>query len=518
MKKLWRGSIFDGLGILCLGWLYGASIVRFDSIAWILIAVGGSVILASVVVNWKKLASSVKDRRTRLGANALLVIALVVGIVGMLNFLSIRHSWRVDTTARREFSLSDQTIQILRNLEENVTLTAFIDETQTRGLEDRLTEYAHYSGKFSHELIDPIKEPERIREFFGADKQYLDLPTLLLKTSLKEEQITGILEEDITNALIKVTRAEKKKVYLTQGHGEKTIYPEEPGMGGYQFVKENLEKQFFLAEELNLYQENDVPADGDVVVVAGPVKRLAQNEINAIGRFLDKGGNLLALLDPESESGLDSLLEAWNVRPNRDMVLESHASFVLTTAGLSRRTDLSAAPTSAEYGDHTITRNFRFATSFVKAQSLSAVDEDHDALTTTPLVYTSHSSWGETDLNLLLDEGKSVRDEKDTQGPTTVAMAVEKDKGTRARIVVVGDSDFASDVYLQQGPGNLDFFLNVISWLAEEEDLISVRPKDPENRPLTMNLRQQRLTLFFLIILLPLAAVRWGIHIYTKRS
>ena len=82
----------------------------------------------------------------------------------------------------------------------------------------------------------------------------------------------------------------------------------------------------------------------------------------------------------------------------------------------------------------------------------------------------------------------------------------------------MGDSDFASDVYVGQAPGNMDFFLNIVSWLAEEEDLISVRPKEPENRSLTMTMRQQKLTLFFLIILLPIAAVRMGIHIYIKRS
>ena len=518
MKKLWRGSIYDGSGMVFLGWLYGVSIVKFDWIAWLLIVAGGILILLSLVVNWRRFVSSVKNRRTQISANALLIIVLVVGIVGMLNYVSIRHSWRIDSTAQKEFSLSSQTVNILRNLEENVKLTAFIDETQSRTLKDRLMEYTHYSGKFDYEIIDPIKEPDRVREFFGPDKQYLDLPSLLLKTSLKEEQINSLLEEDITNALIKVTREEQRKVYLTQGHGEKTFYPDEPGMDGYQFVRESLEKQYFDVEELNLYQENEVPPDGDVLVVAGPIKKLAQNEVDAIGHFLNQGGNLFALLDPEVETGLDSLLESWNVQQNHDMVLESHSSFVLSSGGLSRQSNVSIAPTSAEYGEHSITKNFRFATSFIKAQSLKIKDEVQDSLETTSLVFTSRNSWGETDLEMLFSEGRVSRDDTDNEGPTTVAMAVEKTEGVTGRLVVVGDSDFASDVYIQQAPGNLDFFLNIVSWLAEEEDLISVRPKDPENRTLTMTMRQQKLTLFFLIILLPLLAVRWGIHIYMKRS
>lgn len=518
MKRLWRGSVFDGLGILFLGWLYGVSIVKFDAIAWTLIAAGGVLFLVSLAGNWKSFFSSVKNRRAQVSANAVVAIVLVIAIIGLLNYLSIRHSWRLDATAQNEFSLSQQTRNILRNLQEKVILTAFVDESQFGALQDRLTEYAHYSGKFEYELIDPISEPERVREFFGPDKQYLDLPTVLLKTSLKEEQINSTLEEDITNALIKVTRKEKRKIYVTRGHGEKTIYPGEPGMEGCQFARESMEKQYFDVEELNLYQENEVPADGKVLVVAGPLKEMAENEISAIGKFLDEGGNLFALLDPEVESGLEPLLEDWNVRLNRDMVLESHSSFVLSAGGLSRRSNVSVAPTSAEYGEHRITKNFRFATSFIKTRSLNVLDEDQDSLETTPLVYTSRNSWGETDLNTLIDQGKASRDETDVQGPTTVAVAVEKTGGKKGRIVVAGDSDFASDVYIQQAPGNLDFFLNAVSWLAEEEDLISVRPKNPENRPLTMTMRQQKLTLFFLIILLPLAAVRLGILIHTKRS
>ncbi|MFQ6616108.1 MAG: GldG family protein [Fidelibacterota bacterium] len=524
MKKLWRGAGYDGLGILLLGWLYGVSIVNFDWIAWTLIALGLALVVLTIVSNRKTLVSSVTSRKTQMSANALVVTVLVIGIIGLLNFLSIRHSWRVDSTSQKRFSLSDQTVRILRNLEHEVTLTAFVDETQVRDMEDRLREYGHYSGRFHFEIIDPIKEPARVREFFGPEKQYLDLPTVLLKTDMsearpgKEEEIHGVQEEDITNALIRVTRKESQKVYFLRGHGEKTIYPDQPGMDGYQFVRENLEKQYFDVDELSLFQENQVPDDGDVVVIAGPLRSLASNEVDAMGKFLDEGGSVLALLDPEANAGVDSLVEAWNVALNHDMVMESHSSFVLSAGGLSRQSNVSIAPSSAEYGEHTITKNFRFATSFVKTQSLALVDEESDTFRTTPLVYTSRNSWGEKDLQRLFTEGKVSRDEDDNPGPAIVAAAVEKIQGPKGRLVLVGDSDFASDVYVQQAPGNMDFFLNAVSWLAEEEDLISVRPKDPENRPLTMTLRQQRLTLFFLIILLPLVAVRWGLHVYANRS
>ena len=134
------------------------------------------------------------------------------------------------------------------------------------------------------------------------------------------------------------------------------------------------------------------------------------------------------------------------------------------------------------------------------------------------LVYTSSNSWGETDFKMLFEENQASVDDADIEGPATLAMAIEKEDSVKTRLVVIGDSDFSADVYVSQAPGNMDFFLNIVSWLAEEEDLISVRPKQPENRPLTMTMRQQKLTLFFLIILFPIVAVRLGIHVYMKRS
>ena len=308
----------------------------------------------------------------------------------------------------------------------------------------------------------------------------------------------------LQNALIKVTRDESRKVYFVQGHGEKTIFPDEPGMASAQFVKDELEKQHFQVDALNLFQENSVPEDADVLVVAGPVKMLASNEVEALSNFLSSGGNVLAMLDPEIESGLEELINEWNVKLNRDLVLESHSSFVLTSSGLNRQSSVSAAPSAAEYGDHMITKNFRFATTFVQSQSLSVVDEEDSDTEVTDLVYTSSNSWGEMDLKRLYEEKQAEQDEGDSEGPTTLAMAVEKDDSVKTRLVVVGDSDFASDVYVGQAPGNMDFFLNIVSWLSEEEDLISVRPKEPENRSLTMTMRQQKLTLFFSLFYYPL--------------
>ena len=196
--KLWRGATFDGLGILFLGWLYGVSIVKFDWVAWSLIVLGGVLLLFPLATNYQKVFNTIKSRRTQIGANALVIIVLVLLIVGLLDYLTIRHSWRVDTTSQREFSLSEQTVSILRNLDREVTLAAFVSDSEMRQMEDRMIEYTHYSGKFNYEIIDPIKEPERVREFFGPDKQYLDLPTVVLKTELKDEEINSTGEEEIT--------------------------------------------------------------------------------------------------------------------------------------------------------------------------------------------------------------------------------------------------------------------------------------------------------------------------------
>ena len=158
--KLWRGSSYDGLGILFLVWLYGVSIVQFDWLAWMLIGIGSILFLFPLISNFQEVIDRIKSKRTQLGANAALVILLVLVIIGLLDYLSIRHSWRVDTTSQQEFSLSEQTVKILRNLDREVTLISFVGDAETRQMEDRMVEYSHYSGKFNFEIIDPIKEPE----------------------------------------------------------------------------------------------------------------------------------------------------------------------------------------------------------------------------------------------------------------------------------------------------------------------------------------------------------------------
>ena len=290
-------------------------------------------------------------------------------------------------------------------------------------------------------------------------------------------------------------------------------------MSTNELIKTELINQYFEIDALNLFQENKVPEDTDVLIISGPIKKFANNEINNIRNFLSSGGNVLVMLDPESQSGLKPLLEEWNISVNDDLVLETNSSFVLTSTGLNRQSSVSAAPSAAEYGNHMITKNFRYATTFIQSSSISKLNENEDQKTQiTELVYTSPNSWGETNLSLLFDEQIAEQDESDFAGPTTLAMAVEKNDSLKTRMVVVGDSDFASDIYVSQAPGNMDFFLNIVSWLAEEEDLIAVRPKEPDNRTITLSMKQQNLILFFLIILLPLLTVRIGIHIYMNRS
>lgn len=517
--NLWKGSSYDGIVIAFLGWLYGISIITFDALAWLLITIGLVLFILPIIFNYKIVLNNLKSKRTQLGANTITIIILVFVIVGLLDYLSIRNSWRIDTTSKKEFSLSDQTISIIKNLDREVDLTAFVSEVEMNQMEDRLIEYSYHSGKFKYEIIDPIKDPDKVRELFGPDQQYLDLPSIIISTKNKREEIKSILEEDISNALIKVTRDEKRKIYFTQGHGEKSIFPDQAGMSTNELIKTELINQYFEIDALNLFQENKVPEDTDVLIISGPMKKFANNEINNIRNFLSSGGNVLIMLDPESQSGLKPLLEEWNISVNDDLVLETNSSFVLTSTGLNRQSSVSAAPSAAEYGDHMITKNFRYATTFIQSSSISKLNENEDQKTQiTELVYTSPNSWGETNLSLLFDEQIAEQDESDFAGPTTLAMAVEKNDSLKTRMVVVGDSDFASDIYVSQAPGNMDFFLNIVSWLAEEEDLIAVRPKEPDNRTITLSMKQQNLILFFLIILLPLLIVRIGIHIYMNRS
>jgi ABC-type uncharacterized transport system involved in gliding motility auxiliary subunit len=465
-----------------------------------MLIVGGILLGLSIIFNFAAIKTYFSRRSTKLGTNTLVITVVVVAILIMLNFLGYRHSKRFDLTEEHLYSLSDQTHQILGQLDRDVKVMLF-DKEDNPPLHDRMDEYKNLSRHISYEHIDPQAKPDVAKQH-----NITRLGEIIVTAGNRTERIEGTDEQDITNAILKVTRNKTKVIYFLEGHGEKS--PSDTGAEGYSAVKRGLEHENYEVKPVNLVTTNQVPSDCTVLIVAGPKQSLFPQEASMIAKFLDEGGKVMALLDSDTKPEMDEVFKKWGIDVGNDTVID--------VSGVGRIFGTGpAVPLVIDYGTHSITRNFDKKMSFFPlARSVKKATNTPTDLDITELLKTSPQSWAETNLN----EGQIKFDEgQDTKGPVSLGVVASKKVGDKqARLVVIGDSDFASNRYVSSQL-NGDLFLNSANWLAGDEDLISVRPKQPKNRRVTLTESQQNLLSLLNVIFLPGLVILSGIVIWWRR-
>lgn len=498
-----------GGGILGAGGII-LSLVSPGWIRWVTVmeAVAFGLLAFFFIMHFEALKDFSRRRSTRFGANSLLMVILFLGILGIGDFLFSRHHLRLDLSEGGQFSLSPQTITVLKDLKKDVRMTAFFQEGSgsRAALKDLVDSYRYRTQKISVEFIDPDRSPA-IAKKYGITAY----DTTVLESGSQEATVRNPTEQELTNALIRVTREGKKIISFVEGHGEHPVGNQEKD--GYSLVKDSLEKEGYGVKSLLLLQEGQVPQETAVVVAGGPQKPFLPHEISALETFLSGGGQLLLLLDPETKQNLGGLLSAWGITLDKDIIIDP---FSRLFGG-----DYTV-PIVNTYPTHPATQEFNLATFFPLASSLTFDPAKEKDFLFSPLAQTTPNSWGEKNLDLLLTRKVAQNNpQEDRQGPLTLAAAVTfKKEGTssseRARFVVIGDSDFAANGSFHFS-GNGDFFLNVVSWLAQEEDLISIRPKETKGGPLFLSAQQGRVLLYFPVIILPASVLIVGLTIYRKR-
>ena len=501
-KEMAKWAAYIGAGAV-LGGALGYAIQEVMGTFNEALLIGGAVlILGSLVVNYRSVRSFSGRRSTRLGANTAVMAVAVVGIIGLANFVGYRHHKRIDVTTEKVYSLSDQTRKIVSGLAKDVKVMRF-DQTDDQTLHDLMKEYRDLSGHITYELIDPQAKPDEARQYKVSSQG-----ELVVASGDKTERPAGTDEESLTSAIIKVTSDSVKKIYFVEGHGERQI-SDTSGRDGYGLVSKWLKDENYDTKTVNLVQSNQVPSDCDVLVLGGPKQSLFPDEATAIGKYLDGGGKALLMIDPDTDPKLDDVLKQWGLALGKNTVLDVSGAGRLFRMG-------PAAPVGLSYGTHSITKGFDgYMTFFPLARS---VDELHDTgsnASTTDLVKTSDQSWAAIDLKA--DEEKGGPSGADKKGPITVAVASTRSVGDKqSRLVVVGDSDFASNTFAQ-GQRNGDLFMNSVNWLAEEENLISIRPKSPTSRRVEMSASQQNMLFWLTIVFMPAAVMGSGFYIWWKR-
>ena len=545
MEKLKKNLNTIGLGLIVLALIAMQVWPHRKAVFLVLAIVGVAAVAVYVALNLSSLKRSVSRKSFLYSGNLLLIVVLVLAILVLLNYFLSRHNLRFDFTEAKLHSLSDQSIQVLKNLDKDVQIKGFFREgNYSRSkLEDLLKNFGYYSKKIKYEFIDPDKNPGLVKAY-GITQD----GTTILEVGGQENRITTSTEEDLTNALIKATREGKKVIYFLEGHGEHSI--EQTEDVGFSFAKDELQKLGYESKKLALALSETFPQDCALLVVPGPQKDLLPNELETIQTYIYGGGRVFFMADPEVAYGLVPYLSGWGVKLENDVVVDTISRLFGGDYFM---------PVITEYQSHEITRNFRYATFFPYARSVEPADQKPDGVTITVLGKTSPNSWSEREL-----EKKEVTfdKDKDKEGPISLAIVatvqakpeekkaetgeeagekteLEKPEGQataeerkseeksaeespaaetkkEGRIAVFGDSDFASNRYIGLS-GNGNFFLNAVNWLTEESDLISIQPRTSSPRTVQFTPSQGRLLFFVSVIILPLIILILGISVWLRR-
>ncbi len=481
-------------------------------------------VLIYVAGLWQEFAKFFARRQARYGALLVLNVLVVFGILVLINIIGKSQNKRWDLTANKQFSLSDQSRNVLGKLDSPLQILVFAQEPDFARFQDKLKEYEYTSKKVATEYIDPDK-----KRAVAQQNQVTQYNTIVITYKGRTERVTSDNEQDITNGIIKVVSGQQRKVYFTLGHGEKDTTSSE--REGYNTIATALGKENYTVDKLVLAQQGAIPDDAAVVIVAGPRNDFFPPEIEALKKYLEKGGKLLLELDPPDKAdgppvtNLIALAHDWGVQVGNNVVVD--------VSGMGRLIGTDASvPIAANYPSHPITARFNFITAYPLAREASPVSGGVNGHTAQPFVESSPRSWAETDIKTLLTTGQVSLDESkgDKKGPITIGSAVSAPVGgatppskpgddapkPETRVVVIGDSDFAENGVLGV-QGNRDLFMNIVGWLSQQENLISIRPKEADDRRVTLTATQQNNITWLSLLVIPAFVFGTGVYTWWRR-
>jgi ABC-type uncharacterized transport system involved in gliding motility auxiliary subunit len=451
-----------------------------------------------------------KARQTKYAAYATMYIVVVFAIIAVANVLANRYNKSYDSTSNKRYSLSEQTAKIVKELKQDATITYYDQSTRFQTAKDQLEQYANLSPKVHVEYVDVDKKPQAARE--AGIKNY---GTTIVQIGAKKEEAKSLTEEGITGAFIRDLKNTTRTVCFVTGSGEHQIDDSE--RSGYSRFKELLGKDNYEAKSISLLQKAEVPADCTVVVVGGPTGDYQQPEVDALKKYVEGGGRALFLLDPPLKIGrseisdndaLTALLASWGVTLQKDLILDLNPIGQL--AGLGPQVALVTT-----YASQPIVSEMKgTATGFPLVRSMDIKSEGKSSVE--KLFSSSDSSLATTKLN---SPDVDPNDPKNKKGPLTIAAAGSYNTGkenSQGRFVVIGSSAWLANSFLNFN-GNRDLALNTMNWLSSDEDLISIRPKAPEDRRVTMTRAQMNVVRITSQFILPLIVIVAGVSVWWRR-
>lgn len=460
-----------------------------------------------VMLDPQRTVRALTGRQARYGSNTLLMSLAFIGILVVVNYLANNYSKRWDLTEDQRNTLAPESKEVLDSIQGSVVAEAYYSAgTYSENARELLELFkSNSNGRFDYEFIDPNTNPIKAQEANVTSDR-----TIVLKMDGRQEQVTYASEEEITSALLKLANPGDRVVYFLTGHGE---YPIDTSVeNNYSQVSQGLAAKNYTVNQLNLLANPNIPEDALALIIAGPAKPLSQQEIDAIKGYLGQGGSLVYLAEPTplteftpEEDLLGSYLaDDWGITLEDNLIID-----------LSSNQPLIAV--SNRFGTSPITTKMNtLAVLMPSARGILLPDEDPEGLVLTELAITAENSWGETDFESVNNQQVQADEGEDKVGPLTLAASAENTE-TGARVVVIGDSDFAAFGAFRQY-GNGEFLLNSIDWAAHQDSLISLTPRQQTQRFLVLPQRTN-MGLIFLgsVIMMPLLVAIVGISVWVQR-
>lgn len=450
-------------------------------------------------------------------AQLLIASALLLGTLFLTLALVKQHNFRWDGTSEKVYTIADETIQLLRRMEDKpLEVLAFYphDDMARSGFETFLKQCRLFHSKFRYHFYDPDSVPSiakkyNVKAFF----------TVVILYDGRRENLVGPSEEGFANALLRLANPKRFNLCFASGHGESGLADQE--RAGLSQFKAMLEAMDFGTHEIILLRDA-VPEMCNVLVIAGPHQDFDPAEFGHLKKSFVKGTGILFLIDPMDPGAgrtYREFMQGFGIYLGEDVIVDK--------ASRLEGGDFLVPLVNQYVTTHPITSRFNQPTFFPVSRSVQPTGEHEKTLEVVPLAVTSPDSWAETDLRTLENGEAHFDPAGDLQGPISVAAAVEgslqpdaeeedllqeskllKDK-KKGRMVVIGDSDFMTNAYINLA-GNFDFILSSLQWLAQDERFIAIRPRQPEFKPLLLNKGPRTLLLLICVVLLPLLALFLG--------
>lgn len=401
--------------------------------------------------------------------NSIFVLLFVVLVI-MVGYLSHEYHWSQDVTQSNRNTLTQGSINILKQMKTPINITVFASqdnvangENYRKGVADFISRFQRTKPDIHVTFISPAEEPKLAQD--AGIKAEGELVVEYEKRS--EHLMPPYAEQEMTNLLVRLSRTHTQAVMYLDGHGERNLLGVKNHDLG-EFGKQLEAKGFKLANpDLTIAQE--VPNNGAMLVIASPQVDVSEIEVKKIKTYLDRGGNLLWLLDDENLHGLNEIAQYIGLTVTPGMVIDAAA----TQYGADNKVAFANA-----YGEHAITKNFMLRTLFPEARKISAQGTDDNGWQVSNLIDVAQNGWLEVDKKEYVGKDAKATFEKatDIPGPINIAVALERKYGKKGqRVIVVGNANFLSNTFITNG-GNVDLGINMVNWLAGDDRLITIQP------------------------------------------